>query len=248
MTASPSKDSVRECIQEKDIKEDDRETEMPVAKKEIEKGVVSPTSRDGAISIEKEEDSLQTLDSDTPDINNQEANAKSTPTSSISPNDQDEVTNHEPNDEVVRPTDDNEVTKTTIKPKLRDSDCDSVDIGPSRKANFQTPPVRNVTSEQTNLPDSREEHFENRNKGHVQNNQKKQGTRGAGAGNGQNRTKFSPGPARPPFRIPEFRWSYIHQRLLSDVLFSLETDIQVWRSHSTKSVLDFLDTVTQLDD
>ena len=64
--------------------------------------------------------------------------------------------------------------------------------------------------------------------------------RGAGAGNGQNRTKFSPGPARPPFRIPEFRWSYIHQRLLSDVLFSLETDIQVWRSHSTKSVLDFV--------
>nr|XP_040571120.1 neurobeachin-like isoform X3 [Lepeophtheirus salmonis] len=51
---------------------------------------------------------------------------------------------------------------------------------------------------------------------------------------------FSPGPARPPFRIPEFRWSHIHQRLLSDVLFSLETDIQVWRSHSTKSVLDFV--------
>jgi hypothetical protein len=54
------------------------------------------------------------------------------------------------------------------------------------------------------------------------------------------RAQFSPGPARPPFRIPEFRWSYIHQRLLSDVLFSLETDIQVWRSHSTKSVLDFV--------
>ena len=240
MTASSSKDSIRECTNEKDVKEGDRETEMPVAKKEIEKDVVSPTSRDGAMSIEKEEDSLQTIDSDTPDINNQEVNAKSTPTSSISPNNQDEVTDHEPNDEVVRPTDDNEVTKTTIKPKLRDSDCDSVDIGPSRKANFQTPPVRNVTTEQTNLPDSREEHFENRNKGHVQNNQKKQGTRGAGAGNGQNRTKFSPGPARPPFRIPEFRWSYIHQRLLSDVLFSLETDIQVWRSHSTKSVLDFV--------
>ena len=69
---------------------------------------------------------------------------------------------------------------------------------------------------------------------------------------------FSPGPSRPPFRIPEFRWSYIHQRLLADVLFSLETDIQVraniklrrlcsqlilfqvWRTHSTKSVLDFV--------
>ncbi|XP_017878450.1 neurobeachin isoform X13 [Ceratina calcarata] len=59
-------------------------------------------------------------------------------------------------------------------------------------------------------------------------------------GNPSTRPMFSPGPSRPPFRIPEFKWSYIHQRLLSDVLFSLETDIQVWRSHSTKSVLDFV--------
>jgi hypothetical protein len=43
------------------------------------------------------------------------------------------------------------------------------------------------------------------------------------------RQMFSPGPSRPPFRIPEFRWSLIHQRLLNDVLFSLEADIQVWR-------------------
>lgn len=48
-------------------------------------------------------------------------------------------------------------------------------------------------------------------------------------GNPSTRPMFSPGPTRPPFRIPEFKWSYIHQRLLSDVLFSLETDIQVWR-------------------
>ncbi|XP_014250382.1 neurobeachin isoform X2 [Cimex lectularius] len=54
------------------------------------------------------------------------------------------------------------------------------------------------------------------------------------------RPMFSPGPSRPPFRIPEFKWSYIHQRLLSDVLFSIETDIQVWKSHTTKSVLDFV--------
>ncbi|KAL1129748.1 hypothetical protein AAG570_012692, partial [Ranatra chinensis] len=57
---------------------------------------------------------------------------------------------------------------------------------------------------------------------------------------GNGRPMFSPGPSRPPFRIPEFKWSYIHQRLLSDVLFALETDIQVWRSHSSKSVLDFV--------
>jgi hypothetical protein len=60
------------------------------------------------------------------------------------------------------------------------------------------------------------------------------------SGSSSTRPMFSPGPTRPPFRIPEFKWSYIHQRLLSDVLFSLETDIQVWRSHSTKTVLDFV--------
>ena len=48
-------------------------------------------------------------------------------------------------------------------------------------------------------------------------------------GKGASRAMFSPGPSRPPFRIPEFRWSYIHQRLLSDVLLSLENDIQQWR-------------------
>lgn len=45
------------------------------------------------------------------------------------------------------------------------------------------------------------------------------------------RPMFNPGPSRPPFRIPEFKWSYIHQRLLSDVLYSLESNIQVWRGY-----------------
>lgn len=45
------------------------------------------------------------------------------------------------------------------------------------------------------------------------------------------RHMFTTGPARPPFRIPDFRWSAIHQRLLSDILFSLETDMQVWRRY-----------------
>ena len=54
-----------------------------------------------------------------------------------------------------------------------------------------------------------------------------EGVSAAGGGQGASHNKhFSPGPSRPPFRIPEFRWSYIHQRLLADVLFSLETDIQ----------------------
>uniref|UniRef100_A0A3Q3IV07 Neurobeachin n=1 Tax=Monopterus albus TaxID=43700 RepID=A0A3Q3IV07_MONAL len=42
------------------------------------------------------------------------------------------------------------------------------------------------------------------------------------------------------FRIPEFRWSHMHQRLLTDLLFSIETDVQMWRSHSTKTILDFV--------
>ncbi|KAG1688833.1 Neurobeachin [Nymphon striatum] len=54
------------------------------------------------------------------------------------------------------------------------------------------------------------------------------------------RHMFTTGPARPPFRIPDFRWSSIHQRLLSDILFSLETDMQVWRSNSAKTVIDFV--------
>ncbi|XP_036372416.1 lipopolysaccharide-responsive and beige-like anchor protein [Megalops cyprinoides] len=42
------------------------------------------------------------------------------------------------------------------------------------------------------------------------------------------------------FRIPEFQWSHMHQRLLTDLLFSIETDVQMWRSHSTKTVMEFV--------
>lgn len=42
---------------------------------------------------------------------------------------------------------------------------------------------------------------------------------------------FSSGPRAPPFRIPEFRWSYLHQQLLKDLLFSIETDVQVWKRY-----------------
>ncbi|KAG8182137.1 hypothetical protein JTE90_014552 [Oedothorax gibbosus] len=73
-----------------------------------------------------------------------------------------------------------------------------------------------------------------RTKSMTVNNQKQTNVSGNG------RQMFNAGPTRPPFRIPEFRWSPIHQRLLSDLLFSLETDIQVWRSHTTKTVIDFV--------
>ncbi|XP_071951821.1 neurobeachin-like isoform X2 [Antedon mediterranea] len=66
---------------------------------------------------------------------------------------------------------------------------------------------------------------------------------------------FSPGPHRAPYRIPEFKWSMMHQRMMSDLLFAIETDIQVWRSHNSKTVIDlvnsaeniiFVQNVTQL--
>ncbi|NWH56241.1 LRBA protein, partial [Geococcyx californianus] len=57
----------------------------------------------------------------------------------------------------------------------------------------------------------------------------------AAASDGQRRDSRS-----TVFRIPEFKWSLMHQRLLTDLLFSIETDIQMWRSHSTKTVMDFV--------
>uniref|UniRef100_A0AAQ4QQ09 LPS responsive beige-like anchor protein n=1 Tax=Gasterosteus aculeatus aculeatus TaxID=481459 RepID=A0AAQ4QQ09_GASAC len=63
----------------------------------------------------------------------------------------------------------------------------------------------------------------------------------AGGSSGQQREGSSTSaPRSTMFRIPEFRWSHMHQRLLADLLFSIETDVQMWRSHSTKTVLDFV--------
>lgn len=41
--------------------------------------------------------------------------------------------------------------------------------------------------------------------------------------------QFSPGPRTTMFRIPEFKWSPMHQRLLTDLLFALEADVHIWR-------------------
>ncbi|XP_071786935.1 neurobeachin-like isoform X3 [Asterias amurensis] len=51
---------------------------------------------------------------------------------------------------------------------------------------------------------------------------------------------FSPGPHQAPYRIPEYSWSSMHQRMMSDLLFAIETDIQVWRSNNTKTVIDYV--------
>ncbi|XP_063739788.1 lipopolysaccharide-responsive and beige-like anchor protein isoform X2 [Eleginops maclovinus] len=62
----------------------------------------------------------------------------------------------------------------------------------------------------------------------------------AGGSAGQQREGSTSAPRSTMFRIPEFRWSHMHQRLLADLLFSIETDVQMWRSHSTKTILDFV--------
>ncbi|XP_067949217.1 lipopolysaccharide-responsive and beige-like anchor protein [Watersipora subatra] len=38
-------------------------------------------------------------------------------------------------------------------------------------------------------------------------------------------------PKFPAFRVPEFRWSHLHQMLVSDLLFSIEEEIRKWRSY-----------------
>ena len=60
------------------------------------------------------------------------------------------------------------------------------------------------------------------------------------SGQSSGRHIFSPGPRAPPFRISDFKWSYLHKKLLSDLLYTLEDDIQGWKSHSSKTVLDFV--------
>ncbi|XP_069386036.1 lipopolysaccharide-responsive and beige-like anchor protein isoform X2 [Paralichthys olivaceus] len=65
-------------------------------------------------------------------------------------------------------------------------------------------------------------------------------TASAGSSSSQPRESGASAPRSTMFRIPEFRWSHMHQRLLTDLLFSIETDVQMWRSHSTKTILDFV--------
>ncbi|KAF7488154.1 Neurobeachin [Sarcoptes scabiei] len=40
--------------------------------------------------------------------------------------------------------------------------------------------------------------------------------------------------ATPAFRIPEFRWSNLHLKLLNDLLYSIETDLQTWRNQTVE--------------
>nr|XP_027200163.1 neurobeachin-like [Dermatophagoides pteronyssinus] len=62
-----------------------------------------------------------------------------------------------------------------------------------------------------------------------------------------NKIKIS---ATPAFRIPEFRWSNLHLKLLNDLLYSIEIDLQTWRNQSVEFKLDSsasLTKTTQID-
>lgn len=43
--------------------------------------------------------------------------------------------------------------------------------------------------------------------------------------------------ATPAFRIPEFRWSSLHLKLLNDLFYSIECDLQMWKSQSSKDAM-----------
>uniref|UniRef100_A0A672PNS2 LPS responsive beige-like anchor protein n=1 Tax=Sinocyclocheilus grahami TaxID=75366 RepID=A0A672PNS2_SINGR len=68
----------------------------------------------------------------------------------------------------------------------------------------------------------------------------KETTAGHGAVEAEQTPEGSSSARSTMFRIPEFKWSHVHQRLLTDLMFSIETDVQMWRSHSTKTVMDFV--------
>ena len=175
--------------------------------------------------MEREDDSLQTIDSDpevvrevSPQPHPHHLEAEDKIDEAIEEDDVDEKSQMPESDQheadADRDEDDDDAKPPSV---ISDLKRDSVDTVPTRQLFNQRQPQTTVKPNMKESP-KRNEPTE------------PEITKPAAPGSGkkkQTRTTFSPGPARPPFRIPEFRWSYIHQRLLSDVLFSLETDIQV---------------------
>lgn len=112
-------------------------------------------------------------------------------------------------------------TQQQVEQFLNEVIDDVVDIVDGKKSNDSQEP----TSESTNQKPSQqveEEHTEDT---------EERPRRQASVQRTDSTRIFSPGPRAPPFRIPEFRWSGLHQKLLSDLLFSIETDLQVWKRY-----------------
>ena len=51
----------------------------------------------------------------------------------------------------------------------------------------------------------------------------------------------------PSFRIPEFRWSHMHKRLLSDMLDSIETEIYIWKTNSDNLFKSLIELINHSD-
>lgn len=49
----------------------------------------------------------------------------------------------------------------------------------------------------------------------------------------------------PPFRIPEFKWSHIHKRVLTDMLDSIDMEINAWKAvdGQVKSLLESVNNI-----
>ena len=66
------------------------------------------------------------------------------------------------------------------------------------------------------------------------------------ADDSRNKTSDSRTPIQlPPFRIPEFRWSQMHKRLLDDMLESIEEEINAWKKadNQVKTVIEAVNQV-----
>ena len=90
LSATPSKEPTIENEEDLENQGEKQDMDITTIKDENEKDTAMSGKSTDATSIDKEEDSLQTIDSDTPDLINRDLNAKSTPSSSTSPNNQDE--------------------------------------------------------------------------------------------------------------------------------------------------------------
>ncbi|XP_028967428.1 neurobeachin [Galendromus occidentalis] len=136
------------------------------------------------------------------------------------------------NQEQVVSTIEAQIQQTSYKIRVRDMDQNNVDAKGAEQEELSEDSSNKSRPKSVSFASA--DTYEN-----IYPNPSAAGTRDNGSQN-SSRQMFNSGPSRPPFRIPEFRWSAIHQRLLSDLLYSLETDIQLWRSHSTKTIMDFV--------
>lgn len=216
---------------EKSQQNEERDVETPATDEQVVKEVINNIIDDAVKEIE-EQNSILVDESKVEEIQQQQPEQQQSTDDDLNNKIENEI--DVANNNIVtaitpEPTDGKIHFSSSNDSALPSSLSDDSPINENKTNNSTPSPTTSTTNEQ-NLINENQNMQQMGDDSHKQQRQKSTSSR----------PMFSPGPTRPPFRIPEFKWSYIHQRLLSDVLFSLETDIQVWRSHSTKSVLDFV--------